>query len=449
MDDRNGLRDDLLGGRARIGVWGNGFIGFSTLANFANNGVEGIGYDIDEEIVETINEGSVPIDTLEHWLGFDTDELVQSGLMGATTDHTELLAEDVRVHFVCVPTERDGEPWAAPLRETVDRIRTGPWAETEESVLLIIESTLTPGMAEAVVRPTFEASEMVVGEDVFFGVAPRRDWFTSPDKSLSDIPRVFGGVDGQATEEMSDVLGIVTEDLIEATDHEHAEMVKSVENAYRHMGITLANQLARAYPDRDVREVLELAATKWNIPAYYPSVGVGGYCIPLSSKYVLSGATNEEELSLLREAVRSDNSQPAVVAEAVAGSSVETVTILGLAYKGDVKVDVLSPTIDLVEEFQRHGVDVRVNDPYFDDDYVEEKTGAASVDFPNGLTGTEAVIIAAGHRRYHYTQHDKIIDRLEECSLVLDSPRVWDDVDFRGSDIEYYYTGAKGWLGES
>jgi nucleotide sugar dehydrogenase len=440
------LLADLRTGAARIGVWGAGFIGFSTMANFANSGIETRAYDIDPQQVETINDGEIPIDTLEYWLGFQTDDLVEAGLMRADTDHADLLSADTRVHFVAIPTEKDGDPWAEPLRQTAARLAESEVREGEPMVV-IVESTLTPGMAEEVVMPVFEESALELGEDVLVGVAPRRDWFTSRKRGLTDIPRVFGGQNDRATAYMDSVLSVVCDNLVEASDHTHAEMVKSVENAYRHMGITLANQLARAYPNKDIREVLELAATKWNIPAYFPSIGIGGYCIPQASKYVVDGAENAEELSIMSEVIRTDESHPELIADVIADHGVDSVTILGLAYKGDVKVDVLSPTKDIARRLSERGVDVAVNDPYFDDEYIREQTGATPVAFPDGLAGRDAVVVAAGHRQYTYTPQADVLSNLTDCDLIIDSPKVWDDLELGDTDTEYFYTGGAGWLG--
>lgn len=448
----NGTPSDLLAdlrdGNAKMGVWGTGFIGYSTLANFANEGIECVGFDIDSDLVATINDGEVPIETVEHWLGFDPAPLVDEGLLDATTDYEELLAEDVRVHFVAIPTEREGEPWARPLRQTFERITESEVAGRDQPLVTITESTMTPGMTDEEALPIVRESTLTLGDDVLVGVAPRRDWFTSRKRSLPDIPRIYGGQNDEARAHTEEVLGIVVENLVEASDHRHAEMVKSVENAYRHVGITLANQLARAYPGTDVREVLRLAATKWNIPAYHPSVGIGGYCIPIASKYVLEGADRPDELSLLTNTVETDEQHPAVIADSIAAHGVESVAILGLAYKGDVKVDVLSPTKAIARRLRERGVDVAVNDPYYDDEYVEAETGVDSIAFPDDLGDWEAVVVAADHRQYTYVQNERILDGLDRCELVIDSPKTWDDIPFADHDIEYYYTGGKGWYCE-
>lgn len=436
----------LRNGKRKIGVWGTGFIGFSTMAYFAREGIQCIGYDIDNNRVARINDGETPVHyDMESWFGFNVAPLTEEGLLRATQDEEEIMSPDVPVHFISVPTERDGEPWGGALEQTVERIaeyETLP----EEPLLLIVESTLTPGMTEDIVLPAVRDSPLALGEDVVVGVAPRRDWFISSDKTLENIPRVFGGQDQRTTEYMESVLGIVCNELEPAPDHNHAELIKSVENAYRHVGITLANQLDRAYPDIDMRTVLRLVGTKWNIPTYHPSVGIGGYCVPVASQYVLAGTEYEDELSILQQTIETDQEQPSVVADAIADHGVDTVTVLGLAYKGDLKVDVLSPTVPIVDSLQQHGIDVRVNDPFYSDQYIEERTGATSVAFPEGLDGTDAVVIVADHSHYSYLPNQRVVETLDSASLVVDNHAIWEDVPLEEHGIEYAYTGAEGWL---
>ena len=86
-----------------------------------------------------------------------------------------------------------------------------------------------------------------------------------------------------------------------------AELVKSIENCYRHVEINLANELSLAFPDKNMREVLNLVGTKWNMNTYYPGFGTGGYCIPLSSKYVIGGSKFPKKLNIVKAAVKLDS----------------------------------------------------------------------------------------------------------------------------------------------
>jgi nucleotide sugar dehydrogenase len=440
------LRRQLLEEEKKIAVWGTGYIGFSTMANFAAQGVVCVGTDVSERIVSTINSGKTPVPNMEYWLGFDPKYLVDSGMMSATLDWKKLLNPDFGVHMIAIPTEKEDQPWDGALADVMNKISSNV-PKTGGPLLVIIESTLTPNKTDQLVIPIFEKNGITVGKDVFLGVAPRRDWFISPEKNLRSLPRIVGGTTPEATRLMTEVLGIVCDRLVPAPDHRHAEIVKSVENAFRHMEITLANQLSLAYPNLDMIEVLKLVGTKWNVGTFHPSFGTGGYCIPLSSKYVLEGAEKPEYLTLLKDTVATDTMLPEVVADRIADRGIKNVGILGLSYKGDLKVHVLSPTLRISRRLTERRVKVKVNDPYYTSDEINRLTGTESFSFPEGLSEFDCVVIVAGHRSYKAIPEAKLKTHLKNCKLILDNlEEIWRTFDLDSAGIEYHVAGDKNWL---
>ncbi|MBN1896567.1 MAG: nucleotide sugar dehydrogenase [Candidatus Aenigmarchaeota archaeon] len=442
-----GIKEELLSGDKRIAVWGSGFIGFTTIAYMAFNGIKTIGLDVDKKKVGLINKGEIPIDNLEYWLGFDIKELSERKMLEATDDYNRLLKKDIAIHFVCIPTEMGGEPYDDILIDVINKLTKLKDVGYEKPPLVIVESTLTPGRSDEVVLPIFKKAGIKVGKDILYGVAPRRDWFVSPEKSLKNLPRVFGGTTPQTTDMMRDALSVVCNNLVPAPDHKHAEMVKSIENAYRHMEIALANELSNAYPDINMTEVLRLVGTKWNIGTFHPSFGIGGYCIPLSSQYVLLGAKHPEKITILKSTIESDREQPVIVAESLKKRGLKNIGILGLAYKGDIKVCILSPTIKMAEKIRELGMSVKVNDPYYTPEEIKKVTGADSFVFPDDLGQFDAILIVADHQHYKFTPHNTIIGALKKCRLILDNTDIWKDIDFRKACIEYHVAGDAGWIG--
>lgn len=440
------LRQKLLNGDKKIGVWGTGFIGYSSMAYFANKGVKCIGYDISKEIVDKINKGEIPVPGLGYWLAFDVQPLVKSGMLRCTTDFKELMQPDVAVHLIAIPTEKEDKPWDGALIDVVQKLSQFKSIKTDEPPLVIIESTLTPGRSDQIILPIFEKAGLKVGKDILVGIAPRRDWFISSDKSLKNLPRIIGGTTPETTEKMRQVLSLVVDTLHAAPDHKHAEMVKSIENAYRHVGISLANELTLAYPDINIREVLRLVGTKWNIPTYQPSFGTGGYCIPLSSQYVLLGTEHKDMLKILNETIAVDCNMPYLVSDSVIKRGAKKVGILGLSYKGNLKVHILSPTLKIAKYLKDKGLSVKVNDPQYTPDEIKRIIGLESFDFPKGLSEFDTILLIADHREYTYTQIKDIFANLSNCKLILDNTGIWAHLPFKEKGIEYHVAGDKGWL---
>ena len=416
------------------------------MANFAAQGVACVGTDISENIVSTINAGKPPLPNMEYWLGFDTKYLTESGMMTATTDWKRLLSPDFAVHMIAIPTEKEDKPWDGALEDVVTKI-TIHSSKSTSPPLVIIESTLTPNKTDELVVPILEKQGLLVGKDVLLGVAPRRDWFISPEKNLRALPRIVGGTTPETTELMIEVLSIVCDRLIPAPDHRHAEIVKSVENAFRHVEITLANQLSLAFPSLNMVEVLRLVGTKWNVGVFHPSFGSGGYCIPVSSKYVLQGAEKPEFLTILRETISTDSSMPVILADRIADRGFEKVGILGLSYKGDLKVHVLSPTIKIVRRLEERGVEVRVNDPYYSDNEIKQLTGASSFAFPDRLSDFDCILIVAGHRLYRAIPEKQLKGYLANCRMIIDNlEETWRIFDWESTSIEYHVAGDSHWI---
>ena len=440
------LRRELLEGKRKIAVWGTGYIGFSTMANFAAQGVTCVGTDVSDRIVSTINSGKTPVPNMEYWLGFDTKYLVDSGMMSATLDWKDLLGPEFSVHMIAIPTEKEDKPWDGALADVINKISANA-PKPGDSPLIIIESTLTPNKTDQLVIPIIQENGLIVGKDIFLGVAPRRDWFISPEKNLRSLPRIVGGTSPETTGLMTEVLSIVCDKLVPAPDHRHAEIVKSVENAYRHMDITLANQLSLAYPNLNMIEVLKLVGTKWNVNVYHPSFGSGGYCIPLSSHYVLEGAERPEYLSLLKDTVATDGRLPEIIADRIADRAFKHVGMLGLSYKGDLKVHVLSPTIRLSRRLIERGLKVKVNDPYYTADEIKRIVGTDTFAFPNDLPEFDCIVIVAGHRIYKAIPEARLMSYLKSCKLVIDNlEETWQAFNWASTDIHYHVAGDSKWL---
>ena len=438
----------LKKGNYHIGVWGTGYIGFSTMAFFARQGIKVIGYDISKEKVEIINSGGYIFKELKSWLNFSIKPLVKQGYIKATLNYLDFIKYGVIVHFVAVPTEKDGAPYFGILSDTIKKISSlVKNSRNPARHLIIIESTLSPRTSDTVIIPLFEKNNIKTGKDILYGVAPRRDWFVDNGKNLRHLDRVFGGCDIESSKAMEEVLGIVCKKLHKASSCYVAEMVKSFENAYRHVEITLANQISLAYPSQDIREALILAGTKWNIGTFKPGFGTGGYCIPVASKYVIGGAEAPTELSILKDTLKTDRKINIQIAKSIIKKGLKKIAVLGLSYKGNLKVSILSPTIPFVQALIKSGVGVKIFDPHFSSDEIREILDIPTFQFPEEMKKFDGVVLIVNHKEY-ILPGIRLFKNLNSCKFILDNTGLWSKhrAGFEKMNIEYHLSGDANWI---
>ncbi len=442
------LQKRLRSHKAKIAVWGTGYIGLSTMAYYAKNGILCVGYDIVPETVRSINAGEISLAGLRQWLGFSAVPLVKNGLMRATSKVKDIIDDSsIKVHFISIPTERRGKPWDGALQDvskklSAKKVENGP-------DLVIVESTLSPGQCDKVLVSTLRRSGRDVPDEFQIAVAPRRDWFDNPGLNVHTIPRVVGGLDEESRGAAMDVLGIICSKLVPVSDHRIAELVKSTENSFRALNIAFANTLSRAFPDIDTIELINAAATKWNYVAHYPGLGTGGYCIPLAPEYLIEGSRSKgEHIDLLSQINQVNRSQTRFVGELIAKSlSGSTVGILGLSYKRNLKVHVLSPTIMLAEVLKKAGKHVVIQDPFYSSKEIEEIAGVGTFRYPDDLKKFDSIVVSVPHLEYTETPVPALLKSIKSGTFVLDAEGAWQSYRdfFQQKGIDYRKIGDAGW----
>jgi len=415
---------------------------------FAKEGIRTIGYDVSKERVSTINKGGYVLRELKSWLNISIKQLAKEKYLVATDNLEKFAENNVIVHLVAIPTEKNGKPYFAILKSVIKSIsKIVKEKEYPLKPLVIIESTLSPRTSDTLIIPLFKSCGIEVGKDILYGVAPRRDWFVDGGKNLTDLDRVFGGYGEKSSHAMEEVLGIVCKKLHKASNCYVSEMVKSFENAYRHVEITLANQISLAYPSQNIREALEMVGTKWNIGTFRPGFGTGGYCIPVASRYVIDGAEEKKALGILRSTIETDKEINYLIADSIIKRGLKKIAVLGLSYKGNLKVSILSPTIPFVKTLTENNVKVKVFDPYFSGNEVKNILGVTTFEFPQGLKEFDGVVLIVDHKEYMLPKN-KLLKELRRCKFILDNVGLWSKYrqSFSKKGIKYILAGDSNWL---
>ena len=245
---------------------------------------------------------------------------------------------------------------------------------------MILESTTYPGTTVEVLIPNLEKmSGLKAGEDFFVGYSPERIDPGNEVWKFKNTPKVISGINDVSTEKIQSFYESIIDETVLVKGTKEAEMVKLLENTYRHVNIALINELAILCKmlDIDIWEVVNAAKTKpFGFESFKPGPGVGGHCIPVDPEY-LSFKTRQigKPVRFVELAQEINNSMPLYVVNQVneilnknkiiLNSS--KILIMGVAYKKDISDMRESPAIDIAELLLDKDVDISYYDPYVEE----------------------------------------------------------------------------------
>lgn len=405
--------------KSTIVVWGVGHIGITTFISLANDGNKCIAIDVNKKIIDGIKNHENHLTLLnEYYSNSFIQSLTDADIDAYLPDDFMNMDFNVDIHFVCVPTETNGLPLMDIVTNTIEKISDYEQKQSNNEIMVVIESTLTPGTAKCLHKKLLEK---LPDKHIRFVVAPRRDWFEK-DYDMNSIVRIYGADSEVAADYAEPVLRKTTPTLKRASHYTVSEIVKPVENAFRHLDIMLAQQLALSYDDIDIREVLELAGTKWNINKYFPSIGIGGYCIPISSRYILEGDKHENHLTLLQNVVDFEKQYVNILCEFLYSAGLKKIGILGASYRSDVLIMNGSHLIQIIKKLQEMNIKVYLADPEFDSAELKkffdiETYNVEEIESYN----FDGVIVNNWHKNYNEIINHKILEHLFNCKFLLDN----------------------------
>ena len=405
----NSIKKKLMDKTAILGVVGLGYVGLPLAVEKAKAGYKTIGFDVQESKVEMVNAGKNYIGDV---VNEDLEEIVQSGLLSATTDFALVASADCVC--ICVPTPLDDhqQPDISYVKASAESIV--PYMHKD--MLIVLESTTYPGTTEELLKPILEKSGLKCGVDFYLAFSPERVDPGNLIYKTKNTPKVVGGI----TPECTDVAAAMYEAILEAPVHRVsspaiAEMEKILENTYRNVNIGLVNELAILSNKMGINfwEVVDAAKSKpYGFQAFYPGPGLGGHCIPLDP-YYLSWKAREYgfHTSMIESSMMINDRMPEYCAErsskilnrhkkAMNGSRI---LILGVAYKQDIEDYRESPAIKVIEELEKEGADVVFYDPFVSE-YRERgviKKGQLELN-AELIENADLVIVTTAHTNVDY-----------------------------------------------
>ncbi|HEY7476718.1 MAG TPA: nucleotide sugar dehydrogenase [Actinomycetota bacterium] len=401
-----GITGSSIPHASKIAVVGQGYVGLTLACAAADAGFEVVGIDIDAGRVELLARGELVTPGVDENL---FRAALRTGRLTFSSSATSIAT--VASVFICVPTPlHDG----IPDLSFVERASRDVAANVSPGTLIVVESTVSPGTTEGVVRAILEEdSGLSVGTDLLLASAPERIDPGSDQFGMSNTPRIVGGTSPEATEAAVAFYTQLADKVVPVSSARAAETSKLLENTFRHINIALVNELAMLTHELgiDVWEVIDAAATKpFGYMPFYPGPGVGGHCIPLDPTYLTWQIRRDtgRRFGVVEQAKDVNERMPNYVASRVAemlnddGRAVRgaRILILGVTYKPDVGDIRESPAVQTMELLYRRGADVRFHDFYVHEVPLNGGSATCVTDLMGELRDSDLVVFLTPHSQY-------------------------------------------------
>ncbi len=389
---------------AKVVVVGQGYVGLPVAMRAIEVGFSVVGFDASVERVEALQAG-------ESYVGdISDDELARALASGyrPTADAADVAGFDVAV--ISVPTPlRDGLPDLSYIEiagaNLAGHLRPGG--------CVILESTTYPGTTTELLAPILAEGSGLAPDEFFLGYSPERIDPGNATHGLVNTPKVISGSTPEGLAVVDAFFSALVDRTVPVGSCAEAEMVKLLENTFRHVNIALVNELAMFARDLDVDvwRAIDAAATKpFGFMKFTPGPGVGGHCLPIDPSYLawrvkqhlghtfrfveLANDVNEHMPDYVHDRVTAMLNRER---KAVNGSRV---LLLGLAYKKATSDWRESPSVHVAARLRASGAEVRFCDPYIPDVNAQLLSDPLVAFSPEELREADVVIVLVDHPEF-------------------------------------------------
>src|SRR5678816_2066602 len=429
-----------------IAVIGSGYVGLVTGACFAEFGVDVTCVDVDEEKIERLMNGIMPIyePGLEHLVSKNT----HAGRLTFTTDVRQAVQEALVIFLaVGTPPLPDGSPDLSYIESAAAAV-----AEHMNGYKVVVtKSTVPIGTGEHIrslinERKTTRANFGVVSNPEFLREGAAINDFMRPDRVVS------GSRDEEAIAIMKDLYRPLY--LIEApfviTSLEAAELTKYAANAFLATKVSFINEVANLCDKIgcDVHDVARAIGMDKRIGSKFlhPGPGFGGSCFPKDTRALSSVAKHYDAASLIVDAVievnhRQGREMLTKIRKLVGPLNGKKIAVLGLAFKPETDDMREAPAVGIIRSLLEDGATVRAYDPvarheamkllpeidYADDEYTTVK-------------GADALVFVTEWNQFRALDMIRIRD-LMTTPKIADLRNIYEPEDMREFGFEYVGVG--------
>ncbi len=403
-----------------VNVIGLGYIGLPTALMLASHGVEVVGTDYNQKVVDSLTAGKMTFkeDGIE--------ELFHAALEAGISFTTEYQKTDT--YIISVPTPYD------KFSKKVDPVYVSAAVKSvlevaPKGAIIVIESTISPGTIDKSVRPVVEEFGYEAGKDVHLVHAPERIIPGNMVYELLHNNRTIGADDKEVGERIKELYTAFCQGEIVVTDIRTAEMTKVVENTFRAVNIAFANELAKIcrHDDMDVYEIIKICNMHPRVNILQPGPGVGGHCISVDPWFLVGDYPSLAKV--IDESMRTNDGMPDFVLGRIYEimrenglKDISRVGLYGMTYKENVDDVRESPTLQLLESQARHlAAGLKVYDPFIEEDLVDNQYHSLE----GFLSDVDMVVIMVKHVQIKDNMQKLAGKIVLDCQNIIDLPNVY------------------------
>jgi len=383
-----------------------------------------VGFDVDRGRIDELAAGT------DRTGEVDAPDL-RAAALDLTDDPARLKGADAYIITVPTPVDAANLP---DLGAVVAASRT-VGAAIARGAVVVLESTVYPGVTEEIVGPTVAAaSGLESGRDFFLGYSPERINPGDREHTVARITKVVAGQTPAVAAELGTMYGALNGgNVFLARDIRTAEAAKVIENAQRDINIAFINEVTMIFNKMglSVHDVLAAARTKWNFLPFAPGL-VGGHCISVDPYYLAEAAKRlDHHPEVILAGRRINDGMAAYVAGRVAQALAvrrtgpADILVLGLAFKENVPDLRNTKVIDLVRALEAAGHRVDVHDPVVDPAAARHEYGQAVRTALPADRRYDAVVLAVPHLAYAGLAADGLAALAAPGAVVFDLKGQW------------------------
>lgn len=358
-----------------IEVFGLGYVGLPLSIRLAKSGFKVRGIDTNVERIKRLKQNQLmdsEINLKSEFLEcIKNEKLSISEKSEKTTNH--------KIGIICVPTP-------IPNNKSKSNVYVKSAIEnflktSTKGNLIIIESSVEIGTTEEM-KELIESLGFTIGRDFGLCFCPERIDPQNKKWNLENTPRVIYCSDDISFQIAQQIYQHVNNsNLFRVASPKIAEIVKSFENAFRLVNISLVNELAILCDNLgiNINDVIEAASTKpFGFMSFYSGAGAGGHCIPKDPMFLLNSSKKyKSNFQTISNALEINQFMPKYIADSIKKILSEmklpkSVIVCGLSYKPDTEDMRDSPGFKVIKELKNNGFQVAAYDPFFKEELIEK-----------------------------------------------------------------------------